>query len=78
MNIPTPSRKPKTQDEQDDDEIMQTAYDKVTRCFGLRYPKDPLKRAAFLKARDIVKKAETTLETPYRDAVTILGRLIDR
>jgi len=65
----------KTQDDQDDDQIMQEAYDKVTRCFGLRYPKDPKKREAFLKARDIAKQAGVALEVPYRDAVTILGRV---
>ena len=66
----------KTQDDQDDDEIMRIAYDKVTRCFGLRYPKDPQKRAAFLKARAICKTASAVLETPYRDAVSILGGLV--
>jgi hypothetical protein len=67
--------KAKTQDEQDDDEIMQKAYRNLEIAFGLRRPTDPLKLKGWWKAYELNKQAKIALETPYRDAVTILGRI---
>ena len=51
-----------------DAEIMQDAYDNLSRAFGLRAPKDPKLERAFMKARTVVDSALLTLREPYREA----------
>lgn len=60
-----------------DDEIMQKVYRNLEIAFGLRQPEDPLKLKAWKKAYELNKQAKIALETPYRDPVTILGRLLE-